>query len=283
MSPSAPETGKPITFYAPSPAVFIISITGKRCELGCPHCDGKYLDGMVPATMPPDVIRAFDRAKSEGAKCVLISGGFTRRGRLPIEGMINVIKEGKSRTGLRVEVHSGVIDDATIKALGQAGVDALLLDVIGDDETIAEYLGGRWSVADYSRVLKAAKGLIPTIAPHVLIGVDQGTVRGEFRAIDLIAAADINSCALLVLMDNKVPDPKDVEKVIGYARKKLPKVHLTLGCMRGRGNERLLYERMAVDLNLNGIANPSKDTVDYAALKGRHIIIESGCCIFCPG
>ena len=279
---SARGAGKRIIFYTPSPSVFAISITGKRCELGCPHCDGKYLEGMVPATMPPDVIRAFDQAKKEGAKCVLISGGFTRKGRLPVEGMVNVIKEGKARTGLRVEIHSGVIDDPTILALGKAGVDALLLDVIGDDETIAEYLGGRWSVADYRRVLKTAKGIIPILAPHVLIGVDNGTIRGEHSAVDLIASAGVNSCALLVLMNGKTPESKEVGKVMDYARNKLHGVHLTLGCMRSKGNERLLHEKMAIDLGFDGIVNPSKEAVGYAVASGQQVVFEPGCCIFCP-
>jgi len=272
--------GKQIIFYMPSPSVFAISITGKRCELACPHCDGKYLEGMVPATMPPDVIRAFDQAKKQGAKCVLVSGGFNRKGRLPIERVINAIKEGKARTGLIVEVHSGVVDNATILALGQAGVDALLLDVIGDEVTIREYLGGNWSVEDYRRVLNFAKGVIPTVAPHVLIGVDSGSVRGEYKAIDLISESDVSSCALLVLVNGKTLDPAEVEKVMKYAREKLLGVHLTLGCMRGKGAERLLYEKMAINLSFDGIANPSKEATDYAFQMGLQARTETGCCIF---
>ncbi|MDD1775730.1 MAG: radical SAM protein [Candidatus Methanomethylicus sp.] len=273
---------KKVIFYVPSPAVFPISITGKRCELGCPHCDGKFLESMNPATMPPDVIRAFDTAKAGGAKCVLISGGFSRKGKLPIEGMISAIREGKARTGLKVEVHSGVVEDSTIKALGQAGVDALLLDVIGDDITISEYLGGRWSVADYRKVLKSAKEVIPVIAAHVLIGIDRGKIRGEYNAIDIISEANVDSCALLVLIDEVVPDPMEVERLMTYAREKLTNLHLTLGCMRGKGSNRQLYEIMAIDIGLDGIANPSRETVEYALAKKRQIINENGCCFFCP-
>jgi len=269
-----------ITFYRPSPAVFPVSITGGRCELNCPHCEGRYLEQMERASMPPDVIRAFDKAKAGGATCILISGGFTRRGRLPVEGMINVIREGKERTGLRVEVHSGIIEDATIDALAKAGVDALLIDVIGDDQTIAEYLGGRWSVADYRRSLASARASsIPVLAPHVLIGIDMGRVRGEYSAIDIIAEANPDACAMLVLTDAAAPDEAEVEKVLEYARDKL-KCHLTLGCMRGRGVERSKYEKMAVNIGYDGIANPSPETEQLVTAAGIEIIWKDGCCIF---
>lgn len=274
-----PGMSRSIILYRPSPATFPVSITGWRCELNCPHCEGRYLEGMERASMPPDVIRAFDKAKAAGATCVLISGGFTRKGKLPVEGMINVIKEGKERTHLKVEVHSGVIDDAAIAALAKAGVDAILIDVIGDDQTIKEYLGGRWSTSDYRRALSTARGLIPVVAPHVLIGVDKGQVRGEYAAIDIIAEAKPDSCAMLVLTDTVVPKEEDVEKVLKYAREKL-KCHLTLGCMRGRGADRAKYEKMAVDLGYDGIANPVPETEQLVSAAGLEVIWKDGCCIF---
>jgi len=270
-----------ITFYRPSPAVFPVSITGGRCELNCPHCEGRYLEQMERATMPPDVIRAFDKAKASGASCVLISGGFTRRGRLPVEGMINVIREGKARTSLRVEVHAGLVEDSTIGALASAGIDAMLIDVIGDDQTIREYLGGRWSAADYRRALTSIRASsIPVLAPHVLIGVDGGRVRGEFSAVDMIVEARPDACAMLILTDAPTaPDAGEVEKVLEYAREKL-ECHLTLGCMRGRGVDRSKYEMMAVNLGYDGIANPSPEIEKAVASAGIGAAWKDGCCIF---
>jgi len=276
-----PRVSRSIKFYRPSPAVFAVSITGGRCELNCPHCEGRYLESMERATMPPDVIRAFDKAKSEGASCVLISGGFTRRGRLPVDGMVDAIREGKERTGLKVEVHSGVIEDATISALARAGVDAILIDVIGDDLTIREYLGGRWSVADYRRAMASARASsMRLLAPHVLIGVDRGKIRGEHHAVDIISEARPDSCAMLVLTDGaSAPDEAEAEKVMEYARDRLD-CHLTLGCMHGRGAERQKYERIAVNLGYDGIANPSQETERAAVAAGIEVVWKDGCCVF---
>uniref|UniRef100_A0A7C3J544 Radical SAM protein n=1 Tax=Candidatus Methanomethylicus mesodigestus TaxID=1867258 RepID=A0A7C3J544_9CREN len=278
---SEPSFGKPIALYRTSPSVFVVSITGKRCELACPHCEGRYLEGMFPATMPPDLMRSFVKAKSEGATTLLVSGGFTRKGRLPVDGMISAIRGGKERTGLLVEVHSGVVDNSTIEGLAAAGIDALLLDVIGDDRTIREYLGGKWDVAEYRRTLYFAKGKIPTVAPHVLIGVERGKVAGERNAIDLISLSNADACAILVLISDPPMDLASVKEVMAYARASF-KQHLTLGCMRGKGSERMEYEKFAVDLGYDGIANPSPGIKEYAASKGRGAIEVSGCCIFSP-
>lgn len=276
-----PAFGKPIVLYRTSPSVFVVSITGKRCELACPHCEGRYLEGMFPATMPPDLIRAFVKAKSEGATTLLVSGGFTRRGRLPVDGMISAIKGGKERTGLIVEVHSGILDNSTIEGLALAGVDALLLDVIGDDRTIREYLGGNWGVTEYRRILNFARGKIATVAPHVLVGIERGKLAGERNAIDLISSSNAEACAILVLISDPPMDPVEVKGVMAYARASF-KRHLTLGCMRGKGSERAEYEKIAVDLGYDGIANPSPGIKEYAASKGRRVIEASGCCIFSP-
>ena len=45
-----------IILYRPSPATFPVSITGGRCELNCPHCEGRYLEGMERAI----VVRSVD-------------------------------------------------------------------------------------------------------------------------------------------------------------------------------------------------------------------------------
>lgn len=277
----AAAAGKPIALYRTSPSVFVASITGKRCDLACPHCEGKYLEGMFPATMPPDLYRAFLKAKSEGASTLLVSGGFTRKGRLPVEGMINAIKDGKERTGLKVEVHSGVVEDATIERLANAGVDALLLDVIGSERTIRDYLGGKWSTDDYRRVLNAAKGKFPTVAPHVLIGAERGKISGERDAVDLVASSGAKACAMLVLISDPPMNSSGVREIMEYARAKFQH-HLTLGCMRGKGLERMEYEKCAVDLGFDGIANPSPGIDVYAASKGRAVIKADGCCVFKP-
>lgn len=271
-----------IFFYRPSPSVVPLSITGARCELDCPHCRGRYLSGMAKASMPTDLIRAFIAARKSGAMRVLITGGFTRSGRLPVENMISAIEEGKRRTGIKVSMHGGLLDKVTMDRLAKAGVDTLLLDVIGSQHAVTCYLGGEWSLKDYEDALLNAKSRFPLLAPHVLIGIEQGRVIGEYRAVDMIAEANPGACAILVLTDGETPDPAEAQKVMGYARERL-KSHLTLGCMRGRGRPRIIYERMALDLGFDGIANPSQETLDYAKGTGLEVLFVDDCCVHTPG
>ncbi len=271
-----------IFFYRPSPAVVPVSITGTRCELDCPHCRGRYLSGMVKASMPTDLIRAFIAARKSGAKRLLITGGFTRSGRLPVENMISAIEEGKRRTGVKVSMHGGLLDKGIMDRLAKAGVDTLLLDVIGSQQAVTCHLGGGWSIRDYEDALSNAKTRFPLLAPHVLIGIEHGRVIGEYRAVDMIAEANPGACGILVLTDGGTPDPAEVKKVMGYARERLES-HLTLGCMRGRGKPRIMYERMALDLEFDGIANPSQETLDYAKGAGLEVLFVGDCCVHKPG
>lgn len=273
-------TGR-IIFYRPSPAVVPVSITGARCELDCPHCRGRYLSGMVKASMPTDLIRAFIAAGRRGARRVLITGGFTRSGRLPVESMISAIEEGKRRTGMMVSMHGGLLDARVMERAAKAGVDTMLLDVIGSQHTVTCYLGGDWSLKDYEAALSNAGSRFQLLAPHVLIGIEHGKVFGEYSAVDMISESNPGACAILVITNGETPDSADVSRVMKYARERL-KSHLTLGCMRGRGNARLMYEKMAVDLGFNGIANPSQETLGYARGAGLEFVCVDDCCVHMP-
>jgi uncharacterized radical SAM superfamily protein len=271
-----------IICYRPGDSVSSISITGTSCELNCGHCSGKYLSEMKAGKDPKSLIEAMVKAREVGAKRVLISGGFNREGRLPIAGLMDALREGRRRTGLSIEVHSGVVNEGELGALADAGVDALLVDIIGDQETITDYLGGSWKVEDYQRVLKTAKERIPVVAPHILIGVSDGQIKGEFHAIDMVAEGKVDCLAMLTLMDQYgAPRLDEVEKVMAYARQKV-KVALNLGCMRERGKVRLALEKLAIDLGYDGIANPTNEAMEYAKSKGVEPVLAEDCCVFNP-
>jgi hypothetical protein len=236
---------------------------------------------MRATATPQELEDAFMRARTEGAKCVLISGGFDRKGRLPISSFITSLAKAKRETGLRVEAHLGLLDAQDFEILGKAGIDALLLDVVGDQGTIDGYLGGTWRVEDYARVLKTAKVWIPSVSAHVLIGVDGGQIKGEYKAID-IAAREAGSLAILLPMEkSQAPEGEETERVMMYARDRV-RSHLTLGCMRGIGRGRLAAEKLAVELGFDGIANPAKETINYAKSRGLATMDVEGCCTFAP-
>jgi hypothetical protein len=113
-----------------------------------------------------------------------------------------------------------------------------------------------------------------------LIGVSNGVIKGEFNAIDMVARGNVDSLALLTLMDvYGTPSVAEVGKVMQYARNNIS-VRLTLGCMRSRGKDRLALEKLAIDMGLDGIANPTKEAVDYARSKGVAVEEVDDCCAF---
>jgi uncharacterized radical SAM superfamily protein len=50
--------------------------------------------------------------------------------------------------------------------------------------------------------------------------------------------------------------------------------------MRSRGKERLALEKLAVDLGFDGIANPTREALDYARSKGITVVEVDECCAF---
>lgn len=258
------------------PIVYSISITGQKCNLMCKHCKGIFLRNMKFALTTNEILRAFQDAKNKGIKFILISGGFDKYGKLPISDFLNVIKKAKEETGLIVEVHLGLY-----KNLEEVkGIDAILLDVIGSQDTVKNYIKGEWDVEDYEFVMKEAKKFIPLVAAHVLIGVDNGKVKGEYNAIDMAVRANVDALSMLTLIDGgcKIEDVKNVMK---YARDNY-KGHLTLGCMRSRGSMRSIIEKIAIDYGYDGIANPSNEAIIYAKNLGLEVKEVLACCAFSP-
>ncbi|MEM1573651.1 MAG: radical SAM protein [Candidatus Methanomethylicaceae archaeon] len=256
------------------PKVYSISITGDKCSLMCEHCKGVFLKNMKYAFTINEILRAFQNAKNKGMKFVLISGGFDKYGKLPISNFLNIIKKAKEETGLIVEIHLGLY-----KNLEEVkGIDAILLDVIGSQDTIKNYIKGEWNVEDYEFVMKEAKKFIPLVAAHILIGVDNGKIKGEYNAIDMAIRANVDALSILTLINGgcKIEDIKNVMK---YARDNY-NGHLTLGCMRTKGSMRLIIEKIAIDYGYNGIANPSNESIIYAKNLGLEVKEVLACCAF---
>ncbi len=63
-----------------------ISLTGEKCALNCEHCKRKLLSTMVPAQDPKKLRSVGDELIKKGCKGVLISGGASLSGMVPLEG-----------------------------------------------------------------------------------------------------------------------------------------------------------------------------------------------------
>lgn len=284
--------GNAVTFYLPGmfrldgrtgryPAV---SITGADCALRCDHCRGRILESMPPSRTPRGLADLCEELERRGQHGVLLSGGCDAAGRLPWEEFLPAIREIKARTRLYVSVHCGLVDTHAAQALKDAGVDQALIDVVGDDETYQRVCHVPFGVERIERSLLALALAGLPVAPHVICGLDWGTIRGEMRAVDMIAAYPADQVVFVSLMaipgtpmENVAsPDAEAVAQIIARARLAMPSVRLSLGCARRRGDTRL--EMLAVQAGVNRLALPSDEAVDHARDLGLDIRFQNTCC-----
>jgi uncharacterized radical SAM superfamily protein len=273
--------------YQSSPTNFpTISVTGSACALNCKHCGGKVLETMHPVTTPAKLFAHAKKLKQNGASGCLISGGCLPDGSVPLKQFIPTIKKIRRELGLTVFVHTGVIDLATAKALKNAGVDAALIDIVGSDETIKKIGNPNVMVKDYAASLNAIKKAGLNFVPHVIVGLDDGKLKGELAALKMIALAKPSAVVVIAFMPIrgtamakvKPPTPADIAKVTATARLMFPRTPLVLGCMRPKGKHRAETDILALKAGADAIAFPSEEAIKYAEQNGYTQSFSSYCC-----
>jgi uncharacterized radical SAM superfamily protein len=284
--------GKRIAFYLPGMFIMngitgkypAVSITGNQCALQCDHCQGKILSSMIPATDPESLLRKCVDLSHKGYHGVLISGGCTENGRLPWDMFIPTIRKIKEQTHLIVSVHSGIVTEGEALALKRAGVDQALIDVIGSDDTFRKIYHVPFGVSKIIATMDALKKAGLPIIPHIICGLDYGEIKGERKAIDMIAPFDVDQVVIVSLMkipgtpaaDASLPKAEEVADIIVETRRKMPAIPISLGCARQRGNSRL--EVLAVDAGINRMALPSEEAVHRALSYGLELRYQKTCC-----
>jgi len=291
--------GRKIHFYAPSfvqyktkhycssPTSFpSISVTGSSCALKCKHCGGVVLNTMYPATTPQRLLALCQELKNKGAVGVLISGGCQSDGSVPLDRFVDVVAQIKKELGLITVVHTGVIDKKSAQELGNTGMDAALIDIIGSDETIQEIYRLDARVADYDQSLANLSNAGIPVVPHVLVGLHYGKLKGELQALKMIARYSPSAVIIISFMpihgtkmeNIQPPSPMDIGKVLLAARLMMPKTPLVLGCMRPKGVHKIETDTLALRIGVNAIAFPSEAAVTLAEQLGYHVSFSSTCC-----
>lgn len=263
-----------------------LSITGDRCDLQCEHCRGRLLASMIPVPTPERLIRECTGLASRGIRSVLLSGGCDRSGRMPWERFEEALRRVKEKTGLFVSAHAGLADSRTARVLRRAGVDQVLIDVVGDQETLREICRLEAGPEHVLHSLQALRDEGLSVAPHVICGLHRGMIRGEKRALEMIARSEVNPetvvfCSLMRLPGTPSwtwpePDVAEVGRLMAEARFLLPRVLQSLGCARKRGDRRL--ERFALEAGFNRMALPGDETVEYALGLGLDVVLHESCC-----
>jgi uncharacterized radical SAM superfamily protein len=205
---------------------------------------------------------------------------------VPVGEFAETLGRVKNELGLIVLVHSGIIDLATAKALKTAGIDAALIDIIGSDDTIKEIYNLNMTVEDYARSLKVLRQAGIATVPHVISGLHNGRLRGEFNALQMIQRYSPSAVVIIAftplrgtdMESTDPPKPLDIARVVATARLILPHVPVVLGCMRPRGKHREETDILAVKAGANAIAFPTEGAIRFAENNGYTAAFSSLCC-----
>ena len=264
-----------------------ISITGPACSLQCDHCRAQILRGMAAATSPDALWAKAASLAKRGSKGVLISGGSNPRNVVPMHRFYETMRRIKVELGMQVLVHCGFADEEVASGLKYAGVDSVMLDIIGSNETIHDVYHLPWaSTDDYERTLSVLSAAGLPLSPHVVIGLHYGKIIGELHALEIISRYTFSSLVLVGLqptvgtpMQYTVPpSPEQMAEVFVAARMMFPTTHILLGCERPYGDHKIQTDALALKAGLNGIAYPAEGILGLAKTLGLEVDLSANCC-----
>jgi len=276
------------SFYSPQSKPFpSISITGTNCALNCKHCAGRMLTTMYPVLTPNDLFELCYKLKQDGAIGCLISGGCLSNGTVPLKPFITTFAQIRHKLSLTVFVHTGLIDLETAMLLKQSdAVDAVLIDVIGSQETINNICQLNATVQDYAKSLEALQRAKLSFVPHITVGLNNGLLDGEYTALQIISQT--TPAALVIIAFTPIPktemektlppNPIEVARVIASARAMLPKTPIILGCMRPKNKPYTTIDVLALKAGANAIAFPNTSAVEFAKTQGWNTTFSPYCC-----
>ena len=261
-----------------------ISISGTACALNCRHCEKHYLGYMTDATNPQKLIEICEQRKAEGAKGVLISGGCDENGGLlNLKEYLPAIRK-VHETGLIIKLHTGLVDAILARKIVDAGIDIASQEMVGDDPTISEIFGIEKTADDFLQTFIDLRDAgIPHIAPHIVIGLNNGKLVGEERALELLASEiKPSTIALIVIRPTKgtamadiiPPSRNDICQIAKKARDLFPETKIILGALRPRdagSDHRFEIELGALDGGVDGMEVPSSALLAEAEKRGYSI------------
>jgi uncharacterized radical SAM superfamily protein len=263
------------------------SITAGACGLNCDHCQKKILEPMIPATDPQMLdSKVRQLIATEGLNGFLLSGGSNRKNEIPYGRYLPVVESLKHDfPDLKVAIHSALLDEPRAKAMENAGVDTVMMDVIGATETIEQVYKLNRPVDDFEETLAALCTTDMEVTPHIVIGLHYGQILGETNALDIVSRYPVTALVLVVIMPFYAkpgtfvtPDTTDVGRIFMDARERLVDQQVLLGCARPPGMHKRVTDAYAIMAGLDGIAFPADGAVSVAHTIGRPFEQAHSCC-----
>jgi uncharacterized radical SAM superfamily protein len=291
---------KSITFAAPlikryetddfqpsgEPRFIAVSLMGNACDLMCDHCGGRMLTALHRASTPEAFLRLCENMHARGCRAMLLTGGCAPDGTIPLPPFAEAVREARERWGFRFASHTKLVTEDFAKAAAHAGVDPLMVDVVGDETALHDvYHLFDHTLDDVERSLDLAEAHGLPLAPHIMVGLAYGQVVGERRAIEMLRGRDLASLAIVVLtplrktpMSHVKVDLAAVLEIMEEARHAFPDTRLTLGCAKTGGEMQRALELRALELGYNAIAYPSEGIVTKAREMGYEVELSEMCC-----
>ena len=263
------------------------SITAGGCALDCDHCQAKILEPMIPATNPEMLERKVrELVAAQDLQGFLLSGGSTPRNEIRYERYLPVVERLKREFPyLKVAIHSALTDAPRARAMASAGVDTVMMDVIGSNDTIREVYHLDRPVEDFEATLAALCSTGMEVVPHIVIGLHYGRILGEQNALDIVSRHPVHSLALVVVMPFyakpgtfATPAAADAGRIFLRARETIADRPVLLGCARPAGMHRRVTDAYAVMAGLDGIAFPADGALGVAHAIGRPAAQAHACC-----
>ena len=263
------------------------SITAAACALNCDHCQKKILEPMIPATRPDVLDRKVRHLiATENLNGFLLSGGSNKKNEINYGRFLPVVEKLKHDfPDLRIAIHSALLDERRAREMESAGVDTVMMDIIGAQETINEVYNLDRAVDDFEETLAALCATSMEVTPHIVIGLHYGHILGEGYALDMVGRHDVNALVLVVIMPFYAkpgtfvtPETADVGRIFGEARGRLADKQVLLGCARPPGMHKRVTDAYAIMAGLDGIAFPADGAVSVAHTIGRPFTQAHSCC-----
>ena len=263
-----------------------VSITGQTCGRQCQHCAGRLLTSMRLATTPRELLDLGRRLAASGQAGLLLSGGGDQDGSLPWRERLPAIAELSDSTNLIITAHVGRIDVELARGLKEAGVRQALIDVVGDAATARDILRLPDGLSGQEETLAACAVADLEVVPHIILGLHGGQLRGEERALEMVAALNPARVVLVVFMPLKRTPLagatplalEEAARFIAQARLRLPQARHHLGCARPRGRYRHDLDALAVRAGINALAIPSDAAIATAQELGIPVSFQDTCC-----
>jgi uncharacterized radical SAM superfamily protein len=269
--------GNKIEFSYPNETL-AISTTNDSCNLNCAHCNGHYLKNMIP------IDDYHTKIESKNISSLLLSGGCSFEGDVPINRHLDTIKQFKEK-GYKLNAHLGLMSKETIETVCQY-IDIVSFDLVFDKDTIKEVYKIDKTKDDYIRVYESIKENTE-VAPHICIGLKGGEIKGEYEIINYLSENPPKKVTFIVLIPTKnteyenvsPPDLDKVADVLCEARINLPNTEINLGCMRPRGQYRKELDELALMCGVNKIVLPSRSAKNKAIEMNMNTLETKECCV----